>query len=158
MTDDTNTTRTGAGEPAEQAAPEAASAWRDVVSELDALGDAIGRWLHAAVNDPDNRRRAEELKERMGGIADTVASAVDSASESDVGASFKEAADKTGEAFKQAGERFSEEVAPRMASAFKGAASKLREAAERMERKETPAADESAAAGADESAPDAPGS
>ncbi len=156
MTDDTNTTGTGADDQTAQPAPESSSAWRDVVSELDALGDAIGRWLHAATNDPDNKRRAQELKERMGGIADTVASAVDSAADSEVGASFREAADKTGEAFKQAGERFSEEVAPRMASAFKGAAGKLREAAERMERKETPAAEESAPVEADEQAEDVP--
>jgi|GEM_PF-3542033 len=127
--------------------PQATAAWHDVIAQLDALGEAIGRWTRAAVNDPDNRRRAEELKDHVETMAHKVSTAVDeasdSASKSDVGQAFKEAAEKTGEALKAAGERFTDEVAPRMASAFRGAAEKLHQAAERMERpREEPFAQE----------------
>jgi len=121
----------------ESAPPPATSAWSDVLEQLDALGDAIGRWTTAAVNDPDNRERAQELKEHVERMARKAGDAIDGASESagksDVGQAFKDAAGKTGEAFKTAGTRFTEEVAPKMASAFRGAADKLHQAAERME-------------------------
>jgi hypothetical protein len=55
--------------------------------------------------------------------------------DADVGQSFKEAADKTGEAFKAAGERVSEEVGPRLAGAFRTMGEKLRKAADKMESK-----------------------
>lgn len=129
---------TPAEEPvAEKPTPPVTSAWSDVLEQLDALGDAIGRWTTAAVNDPDNRERAQELKEHVERMARKAGDAIDGASESagksDVGQAFKDAAGKTGEAFKIAGTRFTEEVAPKMASAFRGAADKLHQAAERME-------------------------
>ena len=127
--------------PTEESAPPATNAWSDVLEQLDALGDAIGRWTTAAVNDPDNRERAQELKEHVERMArkagDAIDGASESASKSDVGQAFKDAAGKTGEAFKVAGTRFTEEVAPKMASAFRGAADKLHQAAERMEYTET---------------------
>jgi len=127
------------GGPADE---HATAAWHDVIEQLDSLGEAIGRWTRAAVNDPDNRQRAEELKEHVETMAHNVSTAVDeassSAAKSDVGQAFKEAAEKTGDALKVAGERFTEEVAPRMASAFRGAAEKLHQAAERMERPKEP--------------------
>ena len=52
-----------------------------------------------------------------------------------MGQSFREAADKTGEAFKVAGSRFSEEVAPRLASTFRTVGDKLRGAADRMDER-----------------------
>ena len=140
---------------AEETAPPVTSAWSDVLKQLDALGDAIGRWTTAAVNDPDNRERAEELKEHVERMArkagEAIDGASDSAAKSDVGQAFKDAAGKTGEAFKTAGTRFSEEVAPKMASAFRGAADKLHQAAERMEHTETPEAPDAEGAAESES-------
>ncbi len=121
--------------PVEGARSESAEAWSAVVTELDSLGDAIKRWAKAAVADPDNRRRMDELGDRLQGLLDDVGSAVRATTDSDVGQSFREAADKTGDAFRQAGERISEEVGPRLAGTFKGVGERLREAAERMERK-----------------------
>jgi hypothetical protein len=121
-------------EPADQGAG-AGDAWRDVVTRLDELGDAIGRWANAAVNDPDNRQRVQELKEHIDAMGDKVSEAIDGASDSDAGQKVRGAAEKAGDAIKDFGERFSDEVFPRMASAFEGAASKLQEAAEKMESK-----------------------
>jgi hypothetical protein len=101
MSDEMNQEEQPQAEPA--ATSEAASAWREVVSELDALGAAIGRWVNAAANDPENKRRLEELSNRLDGFVDSVGATVKGAAEGEVGQSFKEAADKTGEAFKAAG-------------------------------------------------------
>ena len=131
MSDETNQTTQAAPEAA--STPEATAAWRDVVAELDALGAAIGRWVTAAANDPENKRRIDELSDRLDGLVDTVSTTVKGAAEGDVGQSFKEAADKTGEAFKAAGAKVSEEVGPKLAGAFKTMSEKLRGAAEKME-------------------------
>ncbi|MDY0340492.1 MAG: hypothetical protein RBS17_04695 [Coriobacteriia bacterium] len=124
--------------------PGAGDAWRDVVTELDALGDALGRWLKAAVNDTENKRRLEELSDRLEGLASDVGDTAKSAVSSEVGQSFKEAADKTGDAFKLAGERFTDEVGPRLASAFKSVGSKLRDAADKIDERQTSAVAEPA--------------
>lgn len=114
---------------------ENSSAWRDVVEEFDALGEAIARWAKSAVNDPENQRRLNELGDRLENLIDDVGASIKGAAESDVGQSFREAADKTGEAFKVAGQRFSEEVAPRLASTFRTVGEKLRGAADRMDER-----------------------
>lgn len=137
-----------------EATSEAASAWREVVSELDALGAAIGRWVNAAANDPDNKRRLEDLSARLDGFADSVGASVKGAAEGEVGQSFKEAADKTGEAFKVAGDKLSEEVGPKLAGAFKSMSEKLRGAAEKLEERQPEAAAPAEAASAD--TPDTP--
>lgn len=133
MSDETNQTTSQA--PEATSTPEAAAAWRDVVAELDALGAAIGRWVSAATNDPENKRRIAELSERLDGFIDSVSATVKGAAEGDVSQSFKEAADKTGEAFKAAGAKVSEEVGPKLAGAFKSMSEKLRGAAEKMEER-----------------------
>lgn len=112
---------------------EAAAAWREVLDGLESLGVAIGRWTKAAVDDPENRERADELSDKLEGFVTEVGSTVKRAVDSEVGESFREAAGKTGEAFRQAGERISEEVGPKLAGAFKSAATRLGEAAQRME-------------------------
>jgi hypothetical protein len=137
------------------------AAWREMISQLDAFAQAAGRWARSAVDDPENRARATELKEHVEKtakeIGDSIEGGVDSAAKSDVGASFKDAATKTGEAFATAGKRVSEEAAPHMANAFHSAAEALRTAAEKMERSAPPppppaAGDEDASAGADDGA------
>jgi hypothetical protein len=126
----------------EESRGEARAAWQDVISQLDELGEAMGRWARAAVNDPDAKRHAEQFSEQMEIVADKVSTAVDDASKSDVGQQFKDAAAKTGEAFRKAGETVSAEVAPRMASAFRSAAEGLHQAAQRMETKESASEEE----------------
>jgi hypothetical protein len=121
---------------------EAKAAWQDVIAQLDELGEAMGRWARAAVNDPDAKRHAEQFSEQMEIVADKVSTAVDDASKTDVGQQLKDAASKTGEAFRKAGESVSAEVAPRMASAFRSAAEGLHQAAERMETTESATAEE----------------
>lgn len=135
-----------------ESAGQARVAWQDVIAQLDALGEAMSRWARAAVDDPDAKRHAEQFSEQMGIVADQVSTAVDDASKTDVGRQFKDAATKTGEAFRKAGTTVSAEVAPRMATALRSAADGLHQAASRMEQKEPPAAESAAP---DDDAPDA---
>jgi hypothetical protein len=148
MSDETNNAQQP--EPASGTPSEASAAWREVVGELDALGAAIGRWAKAAVNDPENKRRLDELSARLDGLVSDVGTTVKGAADSEVGQSFKEAADKTGEAFKVAGDKISEEVGPKLAGAFKTMSDKLRGAAEKMEDRQAgeSAADASTGSGA----------
>ncbi len=129
--------------PAEpELASEAAVAWKAVLAELDVLGDALGRWTKAAVNDPENKRRFDEFSARLDGLVDNVGATAKNAVDTEVGQSFKDAADKTGDALRTAGEKISEEVGPRLAGAFKSMSDKLRGAAEKIEERQ---ADEAAA-------------
>ena len=143
-TTDADATDAVAGEAAEETGTErvADAAWRDVIAQLDGLAEAAGRWTRAAVDDPENRERARELRDHIeqmaADVGDTIDGAVNDARASDVGQSFKDAASKTGEAFKTAGAAFTNEVAPRMASAFRGAAEGMNRAAEKMERTSPP--------------------
>ncbi|MBA4370982.1 MAG: hypothetical protein C0418_05315 [Coriobacteriaceae bacterium] len=121
--------------------PGSGEAWREVLSQLDELGRAVATWAKAAVDDPENRRRAAELKERFDGVGRELGEAVDRAASSDVGQSFKEAAEKTGEAFKVAGERFSGQVAPKVAEALRRAADSMGDASERMRERAAGAED-----------------
>ncbi|MHB9003497.1 MAG: hypothetical protein ACYC6C_05475 [Coriobacteriia bacterium] len=124
---------TGTYEPA--TAPAGSSeAWRDVVEQLNGLGEAIGRWASAAASDPSYREHAAEFKAGVEKIASSIGDAFDDATRSDVGQQLADAATRTGEAFKTAGERVSQEAAPRIASVFGKAAAGLQRAAERMER------------------------
>lgn len=126
-------TTTGApSEPGigEEVGPNAGDAWRDVVAALDSLGESIGRWARAAVDDPENKRRMHELRERVDELGRKAGDAFGNAAESS-----KDVADRASEKLREVGGRIGDEVAPRMASAFKSAADRLRDAAERMEDK-----------------------
>lgn len=118
------------------------AAWKDVLAQLDGLAEAAGRWTRAAVDDPENRERARELRDHIeqmaNNVGDTIDGAVSDAKATDVGDAFKDAAVKTGDAFKTVGAAFTNEVAPKMATAFRSAAEGMNRAAERMERPSPP--------------------
>lgn len=146
------TTRRPAEAPPEPGTATGGEEWKAVVAELNALGDALGRWLKAAVDSPENRQRIAEVRDRLGVLASKVGEAAKEAAESDVGKSLKEAADKTGEAFRQAGEKIAEEAGPKAVTALRGFAERLRDAAERLEKQVVDKGDE-AAEGASASPP-----
>ena len=136
-------TPAGAG-PTPEEKSAASAAWSEVVSELDALGAAIGRWISAATSDEEKSRRAAELKVAFEKLAGDVSGTVKDVADSEVGQSFKEAADKTGEAFKKAGEKISEEAGPKLASAFRSLSDKFKESAQKLEERAEGTAAESA--------------
>jgi hypothetical protein len=55
--------------------------WRDVVEGFETLATAIGRWAKSVVDDPENRRRAQQLKERLGDVARDFGEAADRAAD-----------------------------------------------------------------------------
>ena len=55
--------------------------WRDVVEGFETLATALGRWAKSVVDDPENRRRAQQLKERLGDVARDFGEAADRAAD-----------------------------------------------------------------------------
>jgi hypothetical protein len=113
--------------------PRSSDQWGEVLKGIDEFGDAVSRWVRASVNDPKNRERAEELKSHLGTVTEKVSSAVEDASHTDAGRSMRDAAGQAGEALKQAGGKFSSEVAPSLADMFRSAAAGLADAASKIE-------------------------
>ncbi len=128
MTDDTNATPVDAPQ-----APVSDGSWDEVVQHIKELGDSIGRWAITAVNDPEYRRHANELKGHLENIAGTVTDAVDDAAASELGQSVKSAASTAGGAIKDASQTVAREVSPSLAEAFRSAADGLRKAASKMD-------------------------
>ena len=119
----------------------AEDAWADVVLSLDKLGKAVTAWGSAVKDDPRNRERAEQLKRSFEGMGKEIGETVESAAKSDFARDLGRAAATTGGVLIDSARRFGDEVSPHLASAFKSAASGLREAAERLERNAEKAVD-----------------
>jgi len=122
-------------EPASADEPAAAGpkdAWRDVLAQIDALGDSMTRWAKAAVNDPENRRHADEIKAKFDSVGDKIAATFDDATKTEIGKSVQQAAETTGKAVVEAGGKVAAEAAPVVVSALSGFAGMLGKAAERV--------------------------
>jgi len=107
-------------------------AWREVLVQIDALGDAVGAWTRAAINDPENRRHAAEIRGKLEAIASRVAGTIDDASKTDVGSAVVDGAEKTGRAIVDTSEKLADAAAPHVASALSGLAGVFGLAAERV--------------------------
>lgn len=111
--------------------------WNDVVASLDELGNAVGAWARAVTDDPRNRRRARQLKDGLESVGRQIGDVVDNATRTDIGSQVGSAAAKAGDIMLDTARRVGDEVAPRLAGAFRSAAEGLRQTAERMERRAT---------------------
>jgi len=130
-----------APQDAGDAGPRTKEAWRDVLTQIDALGESIGRWAKAAVNDPENRRHASEIRDKLDAVGAKIGSAFDEATQTDIGRKVADAADKTGKTIVDVSGKVAEEAAPAVASALSGLAGLLGKAAERVgQAAERPAA------------------
>ncbi len=107
-------------------------AWREVLTQIDALADSMTRWAKSAVDDPENRRHAAEIRERLEAVGTKIGSAVDEATQTDIGRSVGRAADKTGQAVLEVGGKVAQETGPAVATALTGLAGLLGKAAERV--------------------------
>lgn len=127
----------------EPSSPGAGEAWREVIVQLDVLADSMGRWAKAAVNDPENRRHAEEIRAKLDSVGDRIAATVDDATKTDIGRTVQHAAEQTGRAVVEAGGKVAAEAAPVVASVLGGVAGFLGKAADRVSQAaEKPAATE----------------
>ncbi len=109
----------------EGASATASEAWREVLDRLSELATAVGRWGRSAIDDPENRERADELMKRMEAAARSVGDTLGGAWNSESAEPVREAAAKAHEALRDAGGRVTDEVAPRLASALSEAAERL---------------------------------
>lgn len=80
VTADTATPRPDTAESDTPTAPEP-DPWREVVDGFETLANALGRWAKSVVDDPENRRRAQQLKERLGDVARDFGDAADKAAD-----------------------------------------------------------------------------
>ncbi len=140
------------------AGEQANDTWDDLGRQLNELGAAIGRAVRAAVDDPENRRRAAELRDEVESMARSVGEALDEATSSPHGQRVKEEVGKAAESVAAAGRKVAEDVRPHLIEAARTASEKLREAAAGMEKRanEAQQAESDATAPAGDSAPGAP--
>jgi hypothetical protein len=109
--------------------------WDDLGRQLRELGAAISRAVQAAVDDPENKRRAAELRDDVESMARTVAAAFDEAADSPHGQRVKEEVGKAAETVAAAGRKVADDVRPHLIDAARIASEKLREAAAGMEKR-----------------------
>lgn len=124
--------------------------WKEVVRSLDDFGRAVTEWGEAVREDPDNRRRMKELQSLLESMGKSIGEMADSASKSDVAKEMGAAFVATGEVVVSSAKRVTDEVSPFVATAFRTAASVMHEAAVRIEKKGSSAAESTeATAGAE---------
>jgi hypothetical protein len=128
-------------------------AWAEVGSALDELIQAIGNWAKSLKDDPDNKRHAGELKDRLEGLGEQIGGAFDSASQTEVGQKVSEAANRAGVAVTGAAKKVGTEVAPHIAIAFRSAAEGMHKAAEELDKRASQAVAEHPEAAEPEYAP-----
>jgi hypothetical protein len=121
--------------------------WEELGRQLSELGGAIGRAVQAAVDDPENRKRAGELRDGLLSLADAVGTALDDAGESPQGQRMKEEFSKVARTVADASRKAADDVRPHLIGAAKTASEKLKEAAAGLERR---AGQNETAAGQDE--------
>lgn len=109
--------------------------WDDLGRQLRELGTAISRAVQAAVDDPENKRRAAELRDDVESMARTVAAAFDEATDSPQGQRMKEEVGKAADNVAAAGRKVADDVRPHLIDAARMASEKLKEAAANMERR-----------------------
>jgi hypothetical protein len=105
-----------------------------VVVQLDALGESVGAWTRAAINDPENRRHAAEIRAKLEAMTRRVASTVDDASKTEVGSAVVEGAEKTGQVIADASGKVADAATPHVVSALSGLAGVFGKAAEKVGR------------------------
>lgn len=134
--EDTTSESPSAPDPAAASTP--GEAWREVVTQIEALGTAVGTWTRAAIDDPQNRQRAAEIRTRLEGVAAMAADSVDQVTKTEVGSAVVDTAEKTGQAIVDAGGKVADAAAPHVANALSGLAGMFGKAAERVERASQP--------------------
>lgn len=151
MTDETG----AAPKEPKAAAPEdrqTGDTWDDLGRQLNELGSAIAQAVRVAVDDPENRRKAAELRDGLDSMARKVGAAFDEAAASPHGQRVKEEVGKAAESVAAASRKVAEEVRPHLIEAARTASEKLREATAGMEQRAKAAKDEEPAPTAGDSA------
>ena len=163
MTDEPNANPTpdpepdtaSAAPPTEPSGPSASEAWADVVARMGELSDAVSAWAKSATDNPENRRRLDDVRRGVDDMASKADSAFAHVTSTEFGQQVRSGAEEAGQAIGDAAQKVSDAAAPHVASAFAGlagvfgrAAQKVEEAAARQTHTAAPAADAAPAEGA----------
>jgi hypothetical protein len=144
--------------PTDPSGPSASEAWADVVARMSELGAAVTTWTRAAADNPENRRRLEDVRNGVNDMAKQADAAVSRVTSTDVGQQVKSGAGEVGQAIGDAAQKVSDAAAPHVATAFAGLASAFGRASHMVEeaaaRQKAAAASPPAEAATQESAPD----
>ena len=115
--------------PAGQAEGAPPDSWEELGRQLNELGEAVARAVRAAANDPENRRRAQEMKDDFERAAQNVGDAFSEAFAGEPGERIKEAAG----AVAAASRRVADDVRPHLIDLTRKAGDALRDTAARIE-------------------------
>lgn len=156
----------------ETRAPEEASepqdrsdTWDEIENQLVEFGQRMADLVRSAIDDPETRRHAREVKVRLEDMAGRIGDAVDSAVTSADASGVRERAGEAAGVVVSAGKRAAGEAAPHVASALRVANETLQGLVDRLdERSSSPGAEageeaaDATAAGEGAAAADASGS
>lgn len=120
-------------EPAPAQSAEVSAAWREVVSRMSDLGEAVSAWAKAAADNPENRRHLEEVRSGVNDMASKAGAAFSDVAQSDFGQQVSQGAQQAGEAIGDTAQKLSDAAAPHVASAFAGLADVFGRAAQRVD-------------------------
>jgi len=127
MSDDLHDTGTSPG--GDGAGQQAEDVWERLGSQLAELGKAIADAMRSAADDPENQRRARELKDGFDNVTREVGDAFSEAFSGEPGQRVKEAAGAVAAASRKA----ADEVKPHLADFTRKAGDALRDAAARID-------------------------
>jgi hypothetical protein len=97
-------------------------AWDDVLARVGDLGDAISQWARAATEDPENRRKLDEIRAGMDDMARQAQETFEDIDATEFGKQFREGVEVTGRAVGDAAQKVSDAAAPHVALIFAGLA------------------------------------
>jgi hypothetical protein len=122
----------GAGAEAARASEDT---WDELGRQLSELGAAVGRAVQAAVDDPENRRRAGDLRDGLLSLAGAVGDALDDAGGSPHGQRVKQEFSRVAHTVADAGRKVADDARPHLIGAARSASERLQEAAAGLERR-----------------------
>ncbi len=134
-----------AADSSPEAGPAASQAWDDVLSEVNRLGDAISNWARTAAEDPENRRKLDEIQAGMDDMARQAQDTFEDMEGTDWGKQVRGGLEETGRVVGGAAQRVSDAAAPHVALIFAGLADAFGKAAAGVDESARRRAEETAA-------------
>lgn len=119
-----------------EAGRESAAAWSDVLRALDDLGTSVSAWINAVKDDPETRRRAREMQEKLEGYGRQVGETFDAAARSDFARQVSSAAMAAGDVAVDTARKVGDEAAKQVAGAVRSVSETIKQAAEERAAKQ----------------------
>lgn len=114
--------------------------WKEVATQLQALGGALASALKTAWTSEENKRHLRQVRSAIEAMVGELGAAIKETATSPQAQQLKEEAEKTLETVKTAGEKTVQEITPKLASTLAAANEELRKVIARMKKEEEEAA------------------